>query len=214
LAGLVGAGRTEVCRALFGMDRILGGTIELGGKAYRPGNIHEAIRSGFGFVTEDRHFDGLILSDTVENNIICVGLKKLLRHGILRKKLSEATAQHFIEHLRIITPSMKQTVLNLSGGNQQKVVLAKWLFIQPRILLLDEATRGIDVGAKREIYILMSSLIKEGYSIVMVSSELLEVLQMSHRILVMREGEIVAEYNHNEATEEDVIKVASGLKTR
>lgn len=210
-AGLVGAGRTEVCRALFGMDRILGGSLELEGKPYAPKKIRDAIDSGIGFVTEDRHFDGLILSDTVENNICYVGLRKLIRHMVLSKKVSRETAKSFVERLRIVTPSIEQRALHLSGGNQQKVVLSKWLFIEPRILLLDEATRGIDVGAKREIYILMSKLVEEGYSIVMVSSELLEVLQMSHRVLVMREGRIVAEYDRGEATEEEVIKVASGL---
>jgi ABC-type sugar transport system ATPase subunit len=210
-AGLVGAGRTEVCRALFGMDRILSGSIELAGKPYKPQSIHDAIKSGLGFVTEDRHYDGLILSDTVENNIIYAGLKKILRHKVLSKKLSKSTAQHFIDNLRIATPSMYQTVHNLSGGNQQKVVLSKWLFIEPKILLLDEASRGIDVGAKREIYQLMSSLIRSGYSIIMVSSELLEVLKMSHRVAVMREGKILTQYNYGEANEEDIIRVASGL---
>lgn len=210
-AGLVGAGRTEVCRALFGMDRITGGTITLEGKPYAPKKIRDAIRRGFGFVTEDRHFDGLILSSSVETNITLVGLRKLLRRGILSKKLSRKTAQHFIDRLRIVTPNMEKTALKLSGGNQQKIVISKWLFIEPKIILLDEATRGIDVGAKREIYMLMNELIQEGYSIIMVSSELLEVLQMSHRVFVMREGKIVAEYDKGQATEQEVIRVASGL---
>lgn len=210
-AGLVGAGRTEVCRALFGMDRIYGGTIELEGKPYAPRRIRDAIKRGFGFVTEDRHYDGLILSSSVETNITLVGLKKLLHRGVLSKKLSRKTAQHFIDRLRIVTSSMNKTALKLSGGNQQKIVIAKWLFVEPKVILLDEATRGIDVGAKREIYMLMNELIKEGYSIIMVSSELLEVLQMSHRVFVMREGKIAAEYAQGEATEQEVIKVASGL---
>ena len=210
-AGLVGAGRTEVCRALFGMDKILHGRIELEGKEYKPRRIKDAINRGFGFVTEDRHYDGLILSDTVEHNIIYVGLRKLIHRCFISKKISRKTAEHFVDRLHIITPSIQQTVLNLSGGNQQKVVLSKWLFTHPRILLLDEATRGIDVGAKREIYVLMSELINEGYSIIMVSSELLEVLQMSHRVFVMREGRIVMEFNRGEATENEVIRVASGL---
>lgn len=210
-AGLVGAGRTEVCRALFGMDRILSGKIEINAKPYKPRNIRDAVNNGLGFVTEDRHFDGLILNDTVEHNIILVGIKKLVKRLVISKKLSRETANRFVERLRIVSNTINQTAVNLSGGNQQKIVLAKWLFVEPKILLLDEATRGIDVGAKREIYNLMSELIRNGYSIIMVSSELLEVLNMSHRVFVMCEGKIAKEYMHGDATEESVIKVASGL---
>lgn len=211
LAGLVGAGRTEVCRALFGIDPILSGTIELDGKPYHPRRIHDAIQHGFGFVTEDRHFDGLILSSSVETNVTLVGIRKLVNLFVINRKKSRSVTQSFIDKLRIATPTMDKIVSKLSGGNQQKIVIAKWLFIAPKIILLDEATRGIDVGAKREIYTLMNDLIKEGYSIIMVSSELLEVLQMSHRVFVMREGRMEAEYGFGQASEQDVIRVASGL---
>lgn len=211
LAGLVGAGRTEVCRALFGIDPILSGTIELEGKSYHPKRIRDAIRRGFGFVTEDRHFDGLILSSSVETNVTLVGIRKLLNGLIINRRRSRRTTQEFIEKLHIATSSMDKAVSKLSGGNQQKIVIAKWMFITPKIILLDEATRGIDVGAKREIYGLMNELIREGYSIIMVSSELLEVLQMSHRVFVMREGRMEAEYGYGQASEEEVIRVASGL---
>lgn len=211
LAGLVGAGRTEVCRALFGLDKILSGTIELNGKPYAPKQTRDAIKAGFGFVTEDRHFDGLILGDSVERNISFVGLKKQTKHGCISDKRIRKTAEYYVDLLKIATSSPDKLATYLSGGNQQKVVLSKWLFTDPQIFLIDEGTRGIDVNAKHEIYELMHEFVKNGKSIVMVSSELPEIMQMSNRINVMREGEIVAEFSHSEATEEAIIRVASGL---
>jgi ABC-type sugar transport system ATPase subunit len=211
VAGLVGSGRTELCKALFGMDRILKGTIDVGDQTYCPTCPKDAIKNGFGFVTEDRHFDGLILGETVANNVTFVGSKKIVKKGLLSKKLNAAIADKYVDELHIATPSSMQKAYYLSGGNQQKVVIAKWLFIEPKILLLDEATRGIDVGAKREIYNLISELSNSGVSIIMVSSELQEVIQLSNRVLVMREGSVVGEYTHERATEEDIIAKASGL---
>lgn len=210
-AGLVGSGRTEICRALFGLDKILSGTITLRGKPYLPKCTKDAIQAGFGFVTEDRHYDGLILDDTVERNIGFVGLDKLIRRGVISEKKSRETARRFISDLKIATPSEEQEVVNLSGGNQQKVVLAKWLFIEPKIILFDEGTRGIDVNAKHEIYELVNQLVKNGHSVIMVSSELPEVMQMSNRIMVMYEGELVSEFTHDAATEESILEKASGI---
>ena len=210
-AGLVGAGRSELCRALFGLDRVLSGDIELYGEKYTPRHPKDAIKAGLGFVTEDRHFDGLILGDTVERNISFVGLKKLTARGTISEKRLRAVADDYIKSLNIVTESGEKEVGKLSGGNQQKVVLAKWLFIEPRIILFDEGTRGIDVNAKHEIYELISRLTAAGNSVIMVSSELTEVMQMSNRILVMREGEIVSEFTQEEATEEEIIQKASGL---
>ncbi len=210
-AGLVGAGRTEVLRALFGLDPILSGRIEVHGREYRPKCPKDAIEAGFGFVTEDRHYDGLILGDTVEHNISFIGLKKLIKNGVILDKKLRAVAADYIKRLNIITSSSEKEVGKLSGGNQQKVVLAKWLFIEPEIILFDEGTRGIDVNAKHEIYELISRLTQAGNSIIMVSSELTEVMQMSNRILVMREGEIVSEFAYGETTEEAIIQKASGL---
>lgn len=210
-AGLVGSGRTEVCRALFGLDKIASGEIKLRGEKYSPKCTREAIDKGFGFVTEDRHYDGLILGDTIERNIGFVGLDKLVRKGIISDKKTREVANRFIKYLKIATPDAEKEVVKLSGGNQQKVVLAKWLFIEPEIILFDEGTRGIDVNAKHEIYELICKLVSEGHSIIMVSSELTEVMQMSNRIMVMYEGEIVAEFSHDEATEESIMQKASGI---
>lgn len=211
IAGLVGAGRTELCRTLFGMDVIKDGTITINGSPYQARNPMDAIRHSLSYVTEDRHFDGLILGESLATNISFVGSRKVTRHKLISKKLNLSVADRFIKELDIKTPSPAQLVYYLSGGNQQKVVLAKWLFIEPRIMLLDEATRGIDVGAKREIYYLINELARTGVSIIMVSSELQEIIQLSHRILVMREGRIVAEFGRDEATEEGIIGKASGL---
>ncbi len=210
-AGLVGSGRTEICRALFGLDKITSGKITLRGNPYAPKKPKDAIDAGFGFVTEDRHYDGLILDDSVERNIGYVGLDKLTRLGVISGKKSRQVAQSFVESLRIATPHVEQEVVNLSGGNQQKVVLAKWLFIEPKIILFDEGTRGIDVNAKHEIYELLHKLVENGHSIIMVSSELPEVMQMSNRILVMYEGKLVSEFGHDEATEEAIMEKASGI---
>lgn len=210
-AGLIGSGRTEICRALFGLDKILSGEITLRGKPYLPKCTKDAIEADFGFVTEDRHHDGLILDDSIERNIGFVGLDKLIRRGVISKKQSREAADRFVGDLKIATPSVEQEVVNLSGGNQQKVVLAKWLFIEPKIILFDEGTRGIDVNAKHEIYELIHQLVENGHSIIMVSSELPEVMQMSNRIMVMYEGELVSEFPHEGATEEAIMEKASGL---
>lgn len=211
IAGLVGAGRTEVCRALFGLDHITSGQIELNGHLYAPSKPKDAIHAGISFVTEDRHYDGLILNESIERNVSFVGLKKQTKYGVVSDRKIRKTAEEFVKKLKIATPNVEKPTVQLSGGNQQKVVLAKWLFMQPRLFLIDEGTRGIDVHAKHEIYELIHKLVVEGNSVIMVSSELPEVMQMSNRILVMREGRIVSEFTHDEATEEAIMRAASGL---
>lgn len=207
-AGLVGSGRTEVMRALFGIDPKSKGEILVDGV---PVDIHipsDAIRCGIGFVPEDRQLQGLILEMTVRQNITLPGLQFVSSRGLLQYKKERDVTRLFIDRLRIRTPHQEQTVLNLSGGNQQKVVVAKWLAINPRILILDEPTRGIDVGTKKEIHRLMSELAQRGVAIVMISSELPEVLAMSDRIVVMHEGRKRGELSRDEASQERIMETA------
>ncbi len=211
VAGLVGAGRTELSETIFGVHPATGGRILIDG---RPVEIHspaQAIELGMGFVPEDRKAQGLFLRLSVAFNIVTVALKSLTTLGLIRPNAARNLARTFVERLAIRTPSLEQRVRNLSGGNQQKVVIARWLTLEPKILILDEPTRGIDVGAKAEIYALMSDLAKRGVGILMISSELPEVLGVSDRILVMREGRIVAEINDPRgATQDDIMRAAAG----
>ncbi len=211
LAGLVGAGRTEIVRAIAGADVPDSGTIHVGGDLIRICSPHDGIASGIAFITEDRKGQGLVLGMSVAENITLAHLSQFVnRELLIDEKQEEATAEKMIDELRIRTPSAEQRVRNLSGGNQQKVVLAKWLLGKARVFLFDEPTRGIDIGAKTEIYALMLNLIKNGAAIVMVSSELPEVLGMSHRVFAVREGRIVREFSRAEATPDAVIAAATG----
>ena len=211
LAGLVGAGRTEIVRAIAGADVAQAGTIEVQGKAVRIRSPRDGIKAGLAFITEDRKAQGLVLGMTVRENITLAHLKQFVdRDQLVDRKKEQAAANEEIEELRIRTPGTEQLVRNLSGGTQQKVVLAKWLLGKTTVFLFDEPTRGIDVGAKTEIYTLMLRLLAGGAGIVMVSSELTEVLGMSHRILVIRGGRIVREMNRSEATPDNVIAAAAG----
>ncbi|MCC8179339.1 MAG: sugar ABC transporter ATP-binding protein [Planctomycetes bacterium] len=209
--GLIGAGRTELCNALFGVNPVRSGSVMMHGADARAASPRRAIGRGFGYVTEDRHQTGLVLTMSIQENISLAGNRQVSRLLFIRKQQDVATAKQYVKTLRIVTPGIKQLVKNLSGGNQQKVVLGKWLFVKPRILILDEPTRGIDVGAKEEIYRLMDALTAEGISIIMVSSDLPEMLQMSDRIIVMREGEVMDVMSKKEASEERVVAAASGL---
>lgn len=211
LAGLVGAGRTELCRAIAGADVPRSGEILVDGKLVRIHSPADAIGHGIAFITEDRKAQGLVLGMRVRENITLAHLAQFVnREHLLDTPKELETANHYIAELRIHTPSADQIVRNLSGGNQQKVVLAKWLLGHARVFLFDEPTRGIDVGSKAEIYTLMLNLAKNGAAIVMVSSELPEVLGMSHRILVVRDGAIAAEFDRSQATPERVIAAATG----
>ena len=208
LAGLVGSGRTEIARCLFGADPCSAGEMRLAGVPYAPRSPHDAIRAGIGFVTEDRKEQGVLLNLSVRENISLASLPKFSRLGFLRRILERAQAQESVERLRVRTPSIEQRVGNLSGGNQQKIVLAKWLETQPKLLILDEPTRGIDVGAKREIYGIINDLAAQGVAILMISSELPEVLGMADRIVVVRDGRIAGQLSRADATQEKVGQLA------
>lgn len=212
LAGLVGAGRTELLQTLFGVDKPIGGTILLNGKPIVIKNPGDAIHAGIGFVPEDRRLNGLILETAVEANITLAGLKNYQKMKLIRFDQVRYIAKNMIEQLKIRTPSIDQKIQLLSGGNQQKVVLAKWLSLKPRILLLDEPTRGLDIVSKEEIYSLMEKLVSEGVGILMASSEMQEVLGIADRILVMHEGRISGELNQEQFNEEVVVNLTTGGK--
>jgi ribose transport system ATP-binding protein len=210
-AGLVGAGRTEVARAIFGADMKTGGEIVLHGKPVIIRSPSDAIRVGIGLIPEDRKRHGLLLDMSVKENITYANMKEITKIGMLDTNQDLQAGEKYREMLHIKTPSLKQQVKNLSGGNQQKVVLAKWLFTRCDVLIFDEPTRGIDVGAKHEIYLLMKKLVEEGKVIIMITSEMDELLGMADRIIVMREGKITGNVMRHEATQESVLKLCSGL---
>ncbi|MEK6480288.1 sugar ABC transporter ATP-binding protein [Catalinimonas sp. 4WD22] len=213
LSGLVGAGRTEVARAIMGADPVRGGEILLEGKKVKIDHPKAATRLGIGYLPEERKSNGLFLDMSVEDNIISAYLPYAAERGFIRQARVKKTAEEYIQKLRIITPSTHQKVMNLSGGNQQKIVLAKWLLRQPKVFMVDEPTHGVDVGAKAEIYAILKDLTRQGVSILLISSELSEVLAISDRILVMWNGQLTAELSRDEATEEEIMHYASGTKT-
>jgi ribose transport system ATP-binding protein len=209
-AGLMGAGRTEVARAIVGADRTTGGTVRLRGQAIKVANPADAAKHRIGYLSEDRKHFGLLLEQEVGSNIGLSALAERFQSwGFVKDKAMRATAAEYVERLRIKTPSVKQTTKHLSGGNQQKVVIAKWLVKDCDILIFDEPTRGIDVGAKEEIYRLLNELAASGKSIIMISSELPEILRMSHRIVVMSEGRVTGTLEAAEATQEQVMHYAT-----
>jgi ribose transport system ATP-binding protein len=208
LAGLVGAGRTEIARCLFGADPWSAGEMSVDGRRFVPRSPGDAINAGIGFVTEDRKDQGVILNMSIRENVSLASIGKVSRGGFIAGRAEAQEAQESVTRLRVRTPSIEQRVGNLSGGNQQKVVIAKWLQTPLKLLILDEPTRGIDVGAKREIYQIMNELAAQGVGILMISSELPEVLGMADRILVIREGRIAGELSRAEATQERVGRLA------
>ncbi|MFK7735555.1 MAG: sugar ABC transporter ATP-binding protein [Pirellulaceae bacterium] len=211
VAGLVGAGRTELLQVLFGIDRAVGGQMFLEGKELQLSCPEDAIRSGIALVPEDRKQHGLILEMAVGENVSLAGLRRNQRpFGFLNRSQEANDTEAMTAKMSIKTPDAEQAVQHLSGGNQQKVVIGKWLALQPRLLLLDEPTRGIDVGAKQEIYHLMEQLASEGVTILFVSSEMEEVLGMSDRALVMHEGRITGELRREQLSEEAVMQLATG----
>lgn len=212
LAGLMGAGRTELAMSLFGNTpkyKITQGEMYVDGDKVQFNHPKDAIKQGLAYVTEDRKRNGLILMWDIMRNITIASLDKLTKGMVLDQNKEIVMAQNFKSSIGIKAPSIQQTVGNLSGGNQQKTSLAKWLFAEPNILILDEPTRGIDVGAKHEIYVLMNRLVEQGMSIIMISSELLEVLGMSDRVYIMAEGYITGELSAEEATEHRVMAMAT-----
>jgi ribose transport system ATP-binding protein len=208
IAGLLGAGRTELARAIFGLDKILSGTIYINGAPQRINSPRTAINSGIGFLTEDRKSQGLVLPLSVKENLCLASADKFSSWGMMDTGEEQRAAVQYVKDLRIRTPGLDQKVVFLSGGNQQKVVLSKWLCCESEVFIFDEPTRGVDVGAKTEIYQLMNRLTANGVAIIMISSELLEVLGMSDRIIVMCAGRITCEFNAAEATQERILQCA------
>lgn len=210
IAGLMGAGRTEIMEALFGARTKTSGEIYVDGKLENIKKPSDAIQSGIGFVTEDRKAKGLILERSVHENMSLPNLSAIAKFGVLQKHSEEKLTRDLLNKFQVKTSGAHQKVKSLSGGNQQKVVIGKWLATKPKILILDEPTRGVDVGAKREIYQIMNELTETGVAIIMISSELPEVLGMSDRILVVHEGKISAELNKNDANQENIMQAATG----
>ncbi|MBR2123096.1 MAG: sugar ABC transporter ATP-binding protein [Lachnospiraceae bacterium] len=206
-SGLMGAGRTELAMSIFGHSygTNISGTIKINGKEVKLHSPRQAIEEGLAYVTEDRKGSGLILSNTIAVNTTLANLKGVTRHGVINPEKELAIAEEYRQKLRTKTPSVQLNVSSLSGGNQQKVLLSKWMYTEPDILILDEPTRGIDVGAKYEIYCIINDLVAEGKSVIMISSELPEVLGMSDRIYVLNEGRIVGEFNRGEADQEKIM---------
>ena len=206
-SGLQGAGRTELAMSIFGQSYGTGisGQVFIGGKEVKLRNEREAIEAGLAYVTEDRKGNGLILPDTIAINTTMARLEKVCSRGIVDADKENAVAEEYREKLHTKTPTVQQKVGNLSGGNQQKVLLAKWMFADPEVLILDEPTRGIDVGAKYEIYCIMNDLVSQGKSVVMISSEMPELLGMCDRVYVMNEGDLVAEMDAADASQEKIM---------
>ncbi|MDR7239526.1 sugar ABC transporter ATP-binding protein [Neobacillus drentensis] len=210
VAGLMGAGRSEIMQAIFGYRSLDGGKMFIDGKEVTIKSPYAAIKAGIAFVTEDRKSQGLILDLSVRENLSITTLDKISNKSLISTKTEVSLVDEMIEKLHVKTSGREISVKSLSGGNQQKIVIGKWLGIDPKILILDEPTRGVDVGAKKEIYQLMNDLTKQGVSIIMVSSELPEILGMSDRVLVIHEGKLANVLNKSEATQENIMQSATG----
>jgi len=210
ISGLVGAGRTELARAIFGADKITGGKISLQGKVVTIGSPSDAIANRICYLPEDRKTHGVVLVLSVRDNLTLASLERLCMHNIINRKKEKKLADELVAKLKIRTPDLDRKVMFLSGGNQQKVVIAKWLCAQSDIFIFDEPTRGIDVGAKVEVYQFMNELVRQGAGVIMISSELPEILGMSDHILVMRKGRVTGEFMREEATQEKILSKAWG----
>jgi rhamnose transport system ATP-binding protein len=210
LAGLVGSGRSEVARAIFGIDRYDAGSVQISGRLLKRASPTAAMSAGIGFVPEDRRQQGLVMELSTARNIALASLRRLRRVGLLFARIEREFAADWAERLQVKYGRVSNPVALLSGGNQQKVVLAKWLSRKPSVLIVDEPTRGIDVGTKSEVHRLLSSLARDGVALLVISSELPEVLTLADRILVMREGRLVAAIDRHDATEERIIAAATG----
>ncbi len=212
MAGLVGAGRSEVACAIFGLDGAAAGSIAVDGVPLAVGSVREAMRSGIGMVPEDRKREGLVLPLSCLFNFSLPNLQRLAARGFIRRRRERSQAASFFERLRVKTPGLEAPAMNLSGGNQQKIVLAKWLARELKVLILDEPTRGVDVGAKQAIHDLVHDLAGQGLAVILISSELPELLALATRILVMREGRIVGETAREEATQEGLMRLMAGVQ--
>jgi rhamnose transport system ATP-binding protein len=210
LSGLVGAGRSEVARAVFGIDRSDAGSVTVGGVALAPGSPTAAMAAGIGFVPEDRRQQGLVMDLSIDHNMALASLGRLRRGGLIQRRSERALAADWAVKLQLKFAALRNPVATLSGGNQQKVVLGKWLARQPRLLIIDEPTRGIDVGTKTEVYRILDELVAGGVGVLMISSEMPEVLGMADRILVLREGRLTAELDREEADETAIMRAATG----
>lgn len=215
IAGLMGAGRTELARAIFGADRRDGGKIFLEGEEIFINSPLEAINAGIAYLSEDRKRDGLALNLALDQNITLTNILAVSNWcGVIDKSKERKEAKKFVEDLRIKTPSLDQKVGNLSGGNQQKIVIAKWLYHHSKVIIFDEPTRGIDVGAKFEVYELINELVRQGVGIIVISSDLPEIIGMSDRIVVLHEGEVTGIVVKAEATQERILNLATGLENQ
>jgi len=213
LAGLIGAGRTDVVRAIFGADSFDSGEIWIKGKRIESPTLTKMIDTGLGLVPEDRKQQGLVLGMTVQDNLTLTVLRSLAKWGLRQHAVEQKVAGGLVSDLLIKTPSLSTEVITLSGGNQQKVVIGKWLATQPQILMLDEPTRGIDIGAKAEVHALTQRLARQGVAIILILSELIEIMNVCDRILVMHEGRITGEFAYGQATEEQIMACATGQVT-
>jgi inositol transport system ATP-binding protein len=211
VAGLMGAGRTELLEAVFGVRRPDSGEVFIDGKKVEIRSPADAIRLGLALLTEDRKLTGLFINAMVRDNMVIANMKQYGRGIFIDFRKIASDCEKMRDQLRIKTPSLKQLIKYLSGGNQQKVLISRWLLTEPSILILDEPTRGIDVGAKAEVHRLMSELTRQGKTIIMISSELPEILGMSDRIMVMHEGEKIGELGRAEATPEKILRLATGM---
>jgi inositol transport system ATP-binding protein len=211
LSGLMGAGRTELMSAVFGVTRASTGTVKVHGKVVAIRSPADAIRAGMALLTEDRKLTGLYLNASVRENMFIANINRYLLGPFIHFRKIEKDCEKMRGLMRIKTPSLLEIIKNLSGGNQQKVLISRWLLTEPDLLILDEPTRGIDVGAKSEVYRLMTELVRSGKAIIMISSELPEILGMSDRIMVMHEGDKVGELLRNEATQEKILQMATGM---
>jgi ribose transport system ATP-binding protein len=214
LAGLVGAGRTEVAHAIFGVEPPAGGALELGGETVVVRSPRDAIRHGIYLVPEDRRRSGLNVEELIRKNVTLPAMGRYSSAGVVRAGEERKVSQKYCDQLGVKAPSVEVRAGNLSGGNQQKVVLAKWLSLDPRVLIFDEPTRGIDVGAKAEIYDLMRRLASEGVAVLMISSDMEEVLGVSDRVAVMHEGRLTGILERADCTEEAVMRLAVGETAR
>jgi rhamnose transport system ATP-binding protein len=214
LAGLVGAGRSEVARAIFGIDPRSAGSVRLLGKPLPGGSPRAAMRAGIALVPEDRRQQGLVMDLGIDQNVALASLRSLSRLGLIRRSAERKLALRWAAQLSLKFDRIKNTVSTLSGGNQQKVVLGKWLARRPTLLIIDEPTRGIDVGTKAEVHRILDELVADGMAVLMISSELPEVLGMADRVLVLHEGQLTAEFSRAEANEDDIMRAASGLPKR
>ena len=208
LCGLVGSGRTEVARAIFGADPVTSGEIRLFGERI-GGSVEDSTRRGMALIPENRKTQGLALGRSVGDNIVLAGLPKMFPSGLFLPRLAMKAARAIISKLRIATPTPRRPVATLSGGNQQKVVIGKWLNVEARLFIFDEPTRGIDVGAKSEIFQLLDGLVHNGAAVLMISSEQIEIVHICDRAYVMRRGRIVGELSHHELTEANIVRLGT-----